>query len=107
MPPVAQVFPAYLAVHLARKHAMDSAVSGQLAGASMFLRVQLVPEQGRALTPLRFRECKELAGDEVARMRGHEIEETGFFFGVAKCLQGSDMVGCDVHRERISAVISR
>jgi hypothetical protein len=43
-------------------------------------------------------EIKELPKREIARMRGHKVEEAGFQFGVTKRAELGDFVFWDAHK---------
>ncbi len=52
---------------------------------------ELVRELLRPLAPTRSGEGDELAWNEIAGMRGHNVQEPGFVLGVAKRLDCADM----------------
>src|ERR1700735_3828480 len=68
---------------------------------------ELLGELIRSIAPTGTCQVQELARNEVPGMRCDDIEETGFVLGVAEGFDGNDIVLCDLHRLRISAVSSR
>src|SRR5580698_8165645 len=60
----------------------------------------------RPLTALGLREIEELPQREVTRVDRDYINEASLRFGVAEFFDSLDLVGLDVHSERISAVSS-
>jgi hypothetical protein len=89
----------------------EQVVDGTALRKSVDLRVlaglKLGPEKRGAFTPLRAGEAKELAGHEVTGMRGYKVEKASLGFAVAKSLDRFEFRCNVIHRERISAVISR
>src|ERR1700730_2274483 len=105
-PAIAQGFTVDQAVERLRKKMVDAAhililAPGHVAPAFEFLCKVL-----RELSPGGSGESDELARDEIAGMRGHDIEEAGLVGRVAEGLDSADMFAGDFHRERMSAVSS-
>src|SRR5437016_12669958 len=84
----------------------DTALRKRL-DASMPSALELVPKRCRALAPMSAGKGKELAGGEIPRMCGNDVEKSGLDLRVTKGLKRFKMGRCDVHSERIPAVSSR
>ena len=82
---------------------VDDAALWETFGAGMVLVVKLVPETSGALPPMGIGEGQELTCHEIAGMRGYDVEETGFCFGVAEGPECIDMDRGDVHGTMIRA----
>src|ERR1051326_1677589 len=107
MPPaIAKVLATELAIELESEEVIDGAMSRHGCRTRMLVRLEFVPKKGGALAPLHARKRQELPGNEVARVRGNEIQKARLFFGVSESLQGGDMDGCNIHSEKIRAVSS-
>ena len=91
--PVAEVWSFEMPVELPGENVIDDAVLGEAFGPGAFAGLEFGPEQRRALAPMRAGERQKLAGHEVARMRGHEIEEVGLLRRVSEGLRGFDEPG--------------
>src|SRR5580700_2196779 len=104
---IAQVFLLDRVIEPPRKQVMDRAALRETLGAGVPRTLDLAPEAGRPLAPMRPGTSKKLAGGEVARIGGYQVEETRFGLGVAEGLQSVEVCGHDVHRVRISCVSSR
>jgi hypothetical protein len=85
---------------------VDTAYAWVLAPGSMSAALNLLRKVRGSLAPLCTSENNELAGDKVAGVGGDDVEEAGFAFGVAEGLNGGDVLFCDLHSVRISAVSS-
>src|ERR1051325_8078492 len=103
---ITKIFAAELAIELASEEVIDRAVSRHGCRTRMLVRLEFVPKKGGALAPLDARKGQELPRDEVARMRGNEIQKARLFLRVSESLQCVDMDGCDSHSEKIRAVSS-
>ena len=75
---------------------VDTAYAWVLAPGSMSAALDLLGKVRGSFAPLCASEGNELAGDKVAGVGGDDIEETGFAFGVAEGLNGSDVLFCDL-----------
>ena len=73
---------------------------------SVALLKEFSNESQAALSGLAVDEADKLLAGEVDGMRGHEVEETSFVFGVAERAQNDCVRARDVHREKILAVSS-
>jgi hypothetical protein len=51
-------------------------------------------------------ELQELLASEIARMRSHQVEETGFLLRIAEIPERFGMDGEEFHRAKILALIS-
>ena len=71
-----------------------------LAPVNVALALQLLEEVVGPVAPRGSTEGQILTRHKVAGVRGDNVEETGFGFGVAKSLQGGDLVVSDFHRGR-------
>src|SRR5580704_17375835 len=106
-PAIAKVFILDRVIEPPREQVMQRAALRETLGAGVPQALDLAPEAGRPLAPMRSGASEKLAGGEVARIGGCQVEETRFGLGVAEGLQSVDVCGCDVHRVRISCVSSR
>src|SRR5579859_872894 len=104
--PVAKVLPVEFAVNLAREEVIDPPVSRKCAAPRVFIGLELVPKQVRALAPLDARESEKLTSHEIAGVCGNDVEKTCLGLGIAEGLQCGDVYRVDVHREKILAVSS-
>ncbi len=85
---------------------VDLAVAQARARGGVPLFEQL-PDKGQAaLSRLALDESNKLLTSEVARMGGDKVEETGFVLGVAERSKSDGVHAGDVHKAKISAVIS-
>src|SRR5580700_4433884 len=100
---IAKVLAPELAIELPGEQVIDGAMPRQGVGARVFMRSQLIPEQRRALAPLHTGESEELTRDEVAGMRGHQVEKAGLLFGVSEGLQSREVRVVVHHRAKTRA----
>src|ERR1700694_3693522 len=107
MPPaIAEVFFAYVPVEPFGEKTVDTAYAWVLAPGSVSAALDLLGKVRGSLAPLCAGEGNELAGDKVAGVGGDDVEKAGFAFGVAEGLNGGDVLFCDLHSVKISAVSS-
>src|ERR1700733_4109988 len=106
-PAIAQVFLLDRVIEPPREQVMNGAALRKTLGAGVPQALDLAPEIGRPLAPMRSGASEKLSVREVARIGGYQVEETRFGLGVAEGLQSVEVCGCDVHSVRISCVNSR
>src|SRR5882762_2734545 len=106
VPAIAQIFLIDTAIQRSRKQVVDAADIGVFPPSDMAAAFELFGEVLRPLAPLGAGESDELAGQEVAGMRGHNVEETSLLRRVAQVLDRLRVTLFDSHSERISAVSS-
>src|ERR1700730_15484615 len=105
-PAIADIFFANFPIELFGEEMVDTAHAWVLAPGSMSAALDLLGKVSGSLAPLCASEGKELAGDKVAGVGGDDVEKAGFAFSVAEGLDGGDVLFCDLHSVRISAVSS-
>ncbi len=104
--PEADVILADGLIEIACIEVIDLAVPQIKAGGGVALFDEL-PNEGQAtLAGLSVDEAEELLAGEVARMSSDQVEKTGLVLGVAERAESNGIHPCDVHRAKISAVIS-
>ena len=104
--PEADVLPADGFIQIAREKVKHAAMPEIRLGLRVFFLDHLLRKCHTALAWLRLDEMQELSASEEAGMRGHKVEETCFFLGIAKAAQGVDVDRKEFHRAKILAVIS-
>src|SRR5712691_2244121 len=105
-PPEANVVLADGLIEIACEEVVDLAVPQKWAGGSMALLDELPNEGQAALAGLSIDESNELLAGEVARVRRDNVKETSLVLGVAERAESDRVHACDVHKAKISAVIS-
>src|SRR5437870_5184917 len=104
--PEADIILANGLIQIAREDVVDLAVPQKWARGGVALFDEL-PNEGQAtLAGLSVDESNELLAGEVARVRRDKVKKTGLVIGVAEGAQSNGVHACDVHRAKISAVIS-
>src|ERR1700735_194744 len=86
---------------------VSGATVGKAISSGVLTGLQFVPEQSRSFAPAGAGKAQELSGDKVPRMGSHEIEELGFGPRVAEGFERIDLRWRKIHREKMTAVISR
>src|ERR1700751_2682706 len=104
--PEADVVLANGLVKIACKEVIHLAIPQIGVGGGMALFDKLPNEIQAALAGLTAHESKELLAGEVGRVRCDRGKKTSLILGIAKRTQSNGVHPCDVHRAKISAVIS-
>ena len=104
--PETDILPANGFVQIAREKMKDTAMPEVFLGAGVLLLDDFSGKGHAALAGLRLDELQELLAGEVAGMRRHKVEETGFLLRIAESAEGFRMYGEEFHRAKILAVIS-
>src|SRR5882762_8631123 len=102
----ADIVPADGFIEIPREKVIDAAIPQVFLGTGVLLFGDFAGKGHAALARLGLDELQELLAGEVARMRGHQVEETGFLLGVAEVHKGLGKNGKDFHSAKILAVIS-
>src|SRR5579884_964755 len=106
-PAIAEIFALDQSVQSLGKEMIDTTEIQVLAPRGVAVSFDLSDQVLGALPPTGSGERDELAGEEIAGVRGHNVEEARLVRGVAESLNGLDVLIGDFHRDRISAVSSR
>ena len=85
---------------------VDRAALRETVNPGMLASLKFGPEERRALPRATAGEAQELPRDEIAGVRGHQVQESRFLLRVAEGPNGVDLRLSVVHSERISPVIS-
>src|SRR5690349_91356 len=104
--PEADVILANRLVDIAREKVIDLTIPKIKAGGGVSLFEELSNEIQAALAGLSVDEFEELLTGEIARMGRDNVKEASLVFGVAKRPESDGIHARDVHRAKISAVIS-
>src|SRR6266571_2107115 len=104
--PETNILPANGFIEIPREGMEDSAVPEIFLRASVFLFHNLPGKGDATLAGFDLDELKELLASEIARMRGHKVEETGLLFRIAEIAECFRVDGEDFHRAKILALIS-
>ncbi|HYL85802.1 MAG TPA: hypothetical protein VE263_16355 [Candidatus Angelobacter sp.] len=95
---IAEMLFANRGVDLPRTKLEDKASASVSAGAGMPPAEELLDESRIPFAALGMGEIEELPNREIARMRGHKVEKTGFYFGVTKRAEVGDFVFWNAHK---------
>ncbi|HEV2197648.1 MAG TPA: hypothetical protein VGR55_18830 [Candidatus Acidoferrum sp.] len=90
LPAIAEMFFADRGIDLSRTELENEASAGISPGTGVALAEQLLYQSGIPFAALG--KIEELPNREIARMRGHKVEKTGFHFGVAEGAELADFV---------------
>src|SRR6266404_5359683 len=93
-------------IEITCEEVVDLAVPQKWAGGGMALFDELPNEGEATFAGLSVDESDELLAGEIARMRRDKIKETSFVLGVAERAESDGVHACDVHKAKISAVVS-
>src|SRR6266404_3092670 len=97
---------ANLPIDLSGKKMVDRAALCETVNPGMPPGMKFGPEERRALPGASAGETEELPREEIAGVRGHQVQETRLLLTVAEGPNGVDLRLSAVHSEKISWVIS-
>src|SRR6266404_1873005 len=100
--PVAEMFPTNGSIDQARKQVVNAAVSEKHTGRGMTFSQDLLGKRHGLLAGLGTCKRQVLAGREISRVQGHDIQESGFVLGVAKAAEVLDAGFPEVHKPKDS-----
>jgi hypothetical protein len=80
---------------------MEDATLRKMLGPRVLELLDLTPEVGGPLAPMRSGTGQELASREVTRVCGYKVEKTGFGLCIAESLKGIEISRLDVHTESL------
>src|SRR5216683_1222877 len=104
--PETDILPANGFIEIPREKMKDAAMSEVFLRASVSLFHNLSGKGDAALAGFRLDELQKLLASEIARMRSHKVEETGFLLRIAEIAECLRVDGKDFHRAKIFALIS-
>src|SRR5437773_2940712 len=106
LPAIGKILMANLPIDLSGKKMVDRAALRETVNPGMLASLKFGPEERRALPRASAGEAQELPRDEIAGVRGHQVQETRLLLRVAEGPNGVDLRLSAVHSEKISLVIS-
>src|SRR5713101_6310560 len=95
--PKADILPSNGLIQIPREEMKDAAMPEVLLRGGVFLLHDLSGKGNAALAGFRLDELQELLASEIARMRGHKVEEVGLLLRIAEISECLRMDGKDFH----------